>query len=376
MLHRIIEKNLTHEIANSSKIIIIYGPRQVGKTTLVRKILKELPIKSIEINAVQLKYQDVLSSRDLRKMKELIGNHGLIFIDEAQNINNIGTNLKILHDNMPELKIIATGSSSFELANKLKEPLTGRTKTFQLFPISVGELNKTLSVFEIKDSLQDYLLYGMYPEILTLPTKHQKIQHLHELSSAYLYKDVLQLSNIRHSDKEVKLLKLLAFQAGSSVSIHEIGKSLEMSQETVNHYIDILEKAFVVFRLPGYSRNLRKEVNKMNKIYFYDNGIRNTLIENFSPTNLRHDIGGLWENFLISERIKKNIYQNLYGSKYFWRTYTGAELDYLEDRNGILSGFEFKWKAGTANAPATWMNTYNNATYQLINQTNFVDFVV
>ena len=376
MFYRSIQENIKEAITISNKIVILYGPRQVGKTTLIRQILKELPYKSMEINADQLKYQEVMSSRDLTKMKELIGDHEVLFIDEAQNISNIGINLKILHDSLPALKIIANGSSSFELANQLKEPLTGRTSTFLLFPIAIQELAKQLTPFEIKDQLESYLLYGMYPEVLTLTGSDKKIKHLRELASAYLYKDVLQLSNIRHSDKIVKLLKLLAFQAGSLVSLHELGKALEMSHETVNNYIDLLEKGFVVYRLSGFSRNLRKEVNKMGKIYFFDNGMRNMLIDNFNSLDFRHDKGALWENFLVSERMKKMEYQGHYLSKYFWRTYTGAELDYVEDRDGQLSGFEFKWKTEKTKPPVTWFETYPDAGYEIVHRDNFLPFVL
>ena len=376
MFDRSIQSNIKEALTGSNKIIIIYGPRQVGKTTLVRQILRELPYKSMEVNADQLKYQDVLSSRDLTKMQELVGDHELLFIDEAQNISNIGINLKILHDSWPALKIITTGSSSFELANRLKEPLTGRTSTFQLYPIAIQELAKQLTPFELKDQVESYLLYGMYPEVLTLEGRDKKIRHLRELASAYLYKDVLQLANIRHADKIVKLLKLLAFHTGSLVSLHELGKSLEMSHETVSHYIDLLEKGFVVFRLSGFSRNLRKEVNKMGKIYFYDNGIRNMLIDNFNDLEFRHDKGALLENFLVAERMKKMEYQGLYGSKYFWRTYSGAELDYVEEREGKLFGFEFKWKPGNQKPPATWLENYANASFQIVNRENFLNFVL
>jgi uncharacterized protein len=376
MFKRSISPFIKEDIEAFRKIIILYGPRQVGKTTLVREVLSGLPFKVIEINADQFKYNEILSSRDLNKMKELIGNHELLFIDEAQNISNIGINLKILHDNLPDLKIIATGSSSFELANQLKEPLTGRTWTYRLYPVALSELAEQFTPFELKDRLESFMLYGMYPEILNLEGREMKIRALRELASAYLYKDILQLSNIKHSDKIVKLLKMLAFQAGSLVSLHELGKSLEMSHETVNNYIDLLEKGFIVYRLTGFSRNLRKEVNKMSKIYFYDTGIRNMLIENFNPIDLRLDSGALWETFLISERLKKSEYQRIYSNKYFWRTYSGAELDLVEEREGKLFGYEFKWKSGKFKPPATWLETYDNALFELVNRDNFLEFVV
>lgn len=375
MIPRAIADQIRQDLLNYRKIIVLYGARQVGKTTLIREVLAQLPFKKLEVNADQLKYQEVLSSRDLTRMLELIGDRELLFIDEAQQIPSIGINLKILHDQMPGLKIIATGSSSFDLANQMSEPLTGRTKTYRLHPVAIQELLRQQTPFEIKDRLEQYMLYGMYPEVLELKGREEKIAHLRELASSYLYKDILQLSNIRHSDKIVKLLKLLAFQTGSPVSLHELGKSLEMSHETVSHYIDLLEKGFIVFRLSAYSRNLRKEISKMNKIYFYDTGIRNMLIENFNPLQWRQDTGFLWENFLVAERIKKLAYSSTYGGIYFWRTYGGAELDFVEERDGKLFGYEFKWKAASAKAPASWLAGYAEASYQVINRDNFLELV-
>lgn len=376
MIPRILKSQILDTLQNRRKIIILYGPRQVGKTTLIKEILKEVPGRKVEVNADQLKFNDILSSRDLRKMQELIGEHDLLFIDEAQRIADIGINLKILHDSLPELKIIVTGSSSFDLANTIREPLTGRTRTFQLYPVSLGELSAQYTPFEFKDQLESFLLYGMYPEVLELAGKKEKMIHLQELISAYLYKDILQLSNIKHSDKIHKLLKLLAFQVGALVSLHELGKTLEMSHETVSNYIDLLEKGFIIFRLSGFSRNLRKEVAKMNKIYFYDLGIRNMLIDQFSPLDSRPDVGQLWENFLLVERKKKLTYAHSFANTYFWRTYTGAELDYVEETEGKLNGFEFKYKSKRPKPPKTWLETYDNATFQQIDRDNFLPFVL
>jgi uncharacterized protein len=376
MIERSIAQRLKTDLEGTNKIVIVYGPRQVGKTTLVRAVLNQLPYKSLEINADQLQYNEVFASRDLAKMQSVIGQHALLFIDEAQNIADIGINLKILHDSLPALRIVVTGSSSFELANRLQEPLTGRTWTHSLYPIAVQELAIAQTPFEVTNQLESYLRFGMYPDVLNAPDEVTKIRQLRELTSAYLYKDVLQLSSIRHSDKLIRLLKLLAFQAGSPVSLHELGKSLEMSHETVNNYIDLLEKGFILFRLSAYSRNLRKEVTKMNKIYFYDTGIRNSLIENFAPIDLRHDIGALWENFLVTERRKKMAYQQLFGQSYYWRTYSGAELDYVEERDGHLLGFEFKWKNTKTKAPASWSETYVGATFEVVHRENWLPFVV
>ncbi len=367
---------IAQDLATSNKIVILYGPRQVGKTTLARQVLGQLPFRSIEINADSMQYNEMFSVRDLRKMQSVIGTHELLFIDEAQNIPDIGINLKILHDSLPDLKIIATGSSSFELANRMREPLTGRTWTYTLYPVAVQELAGSQTPFQLTQNLEQFLRFGMYPDVLQAPDEAAKVRQLRELAGSYLYKDVLQLSTIRHSDKLVRLLKLLAFQVGSPVSLHEIGQSLEMNHETVNHYIDLLEKGFILFRLSGFSRNLRKEVTKMNKVYFYDLGIRNCLIENFNPLDLRTDTGALWENFLAVERRKKVAYQRLYGNAYYWRTYSGAELDYVEERDGRLSGYEFKWKNSKTRLPSTWLDTYSESTFEVINRDNFLDFVV
>ena len=343
MFPRIIKSQIAQDLRETRKILILYGPRQVGKTTLVREVLKDRP-NVLSVNADLLAYNEVFSSRDLRKMQEVIGNKTTLFIDEAQNIKDIGINLKILHDEMPDLKIIATGSSSFELAEHIREPLTGRTKTYRLFPVSAEEIIQHSSVFEFKNQLESLLLYGAYPEILTTPGIADKIDRLNELSSAYLYKDILQLSGIKYADKIRKMLQMLALQIGSTVSLNEIGKALGMSHETVSNYIDLLEKGFVVFRLGGYSNNLRKEITKMNKIFFYDLGVRNNLINNFNPLGVRTDTGGLWENFLILERMKRIQYARQSVNTYFWRTYTGVEVDYVEEANGTLSGFEMQYQ--------------------------------
>ena len=317
MYKRIIKPQIEQDISSqSNKIIILYGPRQVGKTTLVKEIIYNRP-NTLSVNADQLIYNDIFSSRDLKKMQELIGSNTLLFIDEAQNIRDIGINLKILHDEMPNLRIIVTGSSSFELANKVQEPLTGRTKTYRLYPISAQEIIEKTSVFDFKNQIEPLLIYGMYPEILGTLGSVEKIDRLNELTSTYLYKDILQLSGIKHADKIRKLLQMLAFQIGSTVSINEIARALEMSQETVANYIDLLEKGFIIFKLTGFSGNLRKEVVKMNKIYFYDLGVRNNIINNFNPISMRNDIGMLWENFLILERMKKNQYHRIRINTYF-----------------------------------------------------------
>jgi predicted AAA+ superfamily ATPase len=360
----------------SDKIVVLYGARQVGKTTLVRHLLEAIPQRTLFVNGDELKYANVLSSRDLNVLRGLVSGYELLVIDEAQRIPNIGINLKILHDNMPGLKIIATGSSSFELANRIAEPLTGRTWTYTLYPIAVCELEHLFNPFELNSKIEEVLVFGSYPELFSLENVEDKAQYLREVCGSYLYRDILALSGIRKREKIVDLLRLLAYQIGSQVSLEELSRKLSMSKDTVSSYIDLLEKSFVIFRLHGFSRNLRKEVVKMKKIYFCDLGIRNTLIDNMKRLNLRDDTGKLWENFLIIERQKTLSYGNKHVNPYFWRTYTGAELDYVEESGGTLAGFEFTYSKKKKKAPDTWREVYPKSSWQLIHSGNYRDFLL
>jgi len=366
---------LLKEFSETNKIMIIYGARQTGKTTISNDILNKVGGEILKINADELKYIDILSSRDLGKLKLLTGGYDVLFIDEAQRIPDIGINLKIIHDNIPQMKLLVTGSSSFDLANKVKEPLTGRTSTYTLFPISLLELRKTYNEFELQSRMEEFLVYGMYPDLLSYNSYKKKEKYLRELSMSYLYKDIFDINQIRNTSKVRDLLRLLAFQIGSEVSINELGNSLGLSQETVNNYINILEKSFIVFRLSGFSRNLRKEISKRDKIYFWDLGIRNTLIDNFATIKMRNDIGSIWENFIIAERLKYLSYKELFASSYFWRTYTGAELDYVEEHDGSLFAFEIKYKKVKSKAPKAWVENYSN-NFKCITIDNFWEFVV
>jgi len=364
-----------HEGAN--KVIILYGARQVGKTTLATSILGELSSRVLRVNADQREYLEVLSSRSLTQLRGLVEGYDWLFIDEAQRIPDIGINLKILHDQLPELRIWVTGSSSLDLANRIKEPLTGRTWTYRLYPISATEwqANQQLNPLHLKQQLDPLLRFGLYPEVLNDGNFADKRAYLEELTSAYLYQDILALGNLRYPEKLRQLLKLLAYQIGNLVSIQELANTLGVNRDTVVHYLDLLEKAFIIFKLGGFSRNLRKEVVKMSKIYFHDLGVRNAIIENFNPLSERTDVGALWENFLIAERLKEIEYQRLYGNRYFWRLHSGAELDYVEERDGKLEGYEFKWRKGNPRPPESWTSTYAEASYTLVNQDNFLSFL-
>jgi hypothetical protein len=280
-----------------------------------------------------------------------------------------------MHDHIPEVHVIATGSSAFELSNKVMEPLTGRHWSFILYPISYGELASERNPFELDQHLDNALVYGSYPEILSIPSLEDKKEYLNHLCSSYLFKDVLQIVQVRNSLKLRQLLKLLAYQVGSQVSLSELANRLDMGKETVARYIDLLEKSFVVFRMGGLSRNLRNEVTKMDKIYFYDLGIRNTLIDMLKPVSDRNDIGQLWENFLIIERLKRNAYLNQRTSTYFWRLNTGAEIDYVEEKEGQFSGYEFKWGEKQTKVPASWQTGYPDSAYITVNRTNYLSFI-
>ena len=373
MLHRDMAGILNVALNKGNKIIVLYGARQVGKTTLLKTFAHHY--KMLWINGDLQKYQDVFSKKDVAAYQELFEDNNLIIIDEAQNIPDIGTVLKILYDELPHIRIIATGSSTLDLASKTMEPLTGRSKTIKMFPISINELLKTQSVFDVKSNLNSYLTYGMYPEIITLEGANQKRQHLEELVGAYLYKDILQLTSIRHSDKLYKLLQLLAYQIGSLVSVNEISNALRLNHETVNQYITLLEKGFVIQRLSGWSNNSRKEISKMDKIYFTDIGIRNSLISNFNDIDIRQDKGAIWENFLFMERQKHLAYNEISCNSYFWRRYSGAEIDLVEQRDGKLFAYEFKWKNKKSKAPASWLEEYENQEFSVIDSDNFMGFI-
>lgn len=373
---RSISPLIIDKLKSSNKGIVIYGARQVGKTTLVNEIIQKLNLKTLVVNGDQTNFIDVLSSRDLNKIRSLLEGYELLFIDEAQRISEIGIALKIIIDNIPSIKLLVTGSSSLDLASRISEPLTGRVWTYHLYPISFFELSSNHTRTELNSHLEERLIYGSYPELFSIKGGFQKKEYLQMLSDAYLYKDLIEFGEIKNSSKIRDLLKLLAFQVGSQVSLSELGSSLGMSKDTVARYIDLLEKSNIIFRLKGFSRNLRKEVVKMDKIYFFDLGVRNILIDNLKQLKDRNDVGQLWENFLITERMKMLAYTQNQVSVYFWRTYTGAELDYIEERNSELFGFEFKYGNKIAKVPNSWAGTYQNAKYMCVNKENYLDLIL
>ena len=357
------------------KVNLLYGSRRVGKTALIKKLLERVKGRIFTGDGDDIQLRAILNSEDKTRILTAFQDYDCIFIDEAQRISKIGWGLKILIDNLPEVIIIASGSSSFQLSSQVGEPLTGRSLINMLFPISVIELKKQFGGMHIFQNLENYLIFGMYPEVLNFGNDKGKITYLHELRNSYLLKDVLELENIRNADKLYDLLRLLAYQIGNEVSLSELGTSLEMSKQTVGRYIDLLEKAFIIKKLGGYSGNLRKEVTKTNRYYFYDNGIRNALINNFNFIEQRNDIGMLWENFMVMERIKKQHYQKLFSNNYFWRTYDKKEVDFVEERSGKLFGYEFKWSPRKHKIQKEWLATYANASFEIINKENFLTWL-
>ena len=349
----------------------------MGKTTLVNDLLSKFNWNLLILNGDQRgPWWELLTSRELSKLTLLVTGYDAVFIDEAQRIPEIGLSLKILLDNFPKLKIIVTGSSSLDLASKISEPLTGRIYSYKLFPISQGELRDTKTPYEIEEQKEERLIFGSYPEIFSLNTITERTKYLQNLTDTYLYRDLLEFGDIRNSSKIHDLLKLLAFQIGNQVSLNELSSALELSRTTVDRYIDLLEKSFIIFRLSGFSRNLRKEVSKMDKIYFFDTGVRNTIIGNFNLPGNRDDIGRLWENFLIVERLKKLSYQQKIFSLNFWRLSSGAEMDLIEEEEGKLHGYEFKSGRKVVRLSNSWITGYPGASAKLINQDNWQEFVV
>lgn len=358
-----------------NKVLIISGARRTGKTFLLKEIIKNIKEPYLLLNGEDFNTGMLLSKRSVENYRQLIGSKKYLFIDEAQKIPEIGSILKLMVDELPGIRIIATGSSAFDLGNLAGEPLTGRKTTFYLFPLSEREFSHIESPVDRPDTLKQRLVFGCYPELVNFRDVSEKKDYLNELVSSYLLKDILAYENIRHSGKIFNLLRLLAYQIGNEVSYNELGKNLSMSKNTVEKYLDLLSKVFILFKVEGFSRNLRKEINKSPKWYFFDNGIRNSIVASFNAIDVRNDTGQLWENYMISERVKYQHYNHYRANNYFWRTYDQQEIDWIEEREGEINGFEFKWSETQVKVPAAWRKTYPNAGFTVINKDNYSEWL-
>lgn len=358
-----------------NKVVLVFGARRVGKTLLVKEILAKVNEPVLILNGEDINVHDKLAIRSVENYKQILGTYKLLYIDEAQKIPEIEEKLKLMIDEIDGLKIIISGSSSFDIHKDAGEPLTGRKYTFNLYTFSENEYNQIENSISKIDRLSERLVFGNYPELLHLPDRDDKIDYLNEMISSYLLKDILVYEHIKNSQKIFNLLRLVAFQIGGEVSLQELGKQLGISKNTVEKYLNLLNKVFILHKVEGFSRNLRKEITKNSRWYFLDNGIRNAVIANFNPVHARNDIGSLWENYMISERLKYQSYKRISSNNYFWRTYEQQEIDWVEERDGSLFGYEFKWKEDKVKIPTQWKSAYPGASFELINVNNFNEWL-
>ena len=358
------------------KVVVLYGPRRVGKTTLIRHYVRDHAPDAMVVTGEDVAVREYLESQSVAKLREFVGHRRTIVVDEAQHVRQIGLNLKLLADHVDGLRIVATGSSSFDLAAQTGEPLTGRKTTLLLLPLAQMELGAVESAHETRANLQARLLYGAYPEVVLLASNERREEYLRELVASYLFKDVLRLEGVRHADKVTQLLQLLAFQIGKDVSISELALNVGLGKNTVDRHLDLLEKAYVIYSRGGFSRNLHKEITKSRRYYFFDNGVRNGLISNFNPLALRDDAGALWENYVLAERMKYNLYTGRHARSYFWRTYDRQEIDLVEDHAGRLTAAEMKFSPkSTAKAPGGWRKAYPQSAFHVVHPESYLAFV-
>jgi len=360
-----------------NKVLILLGARRVGKTQVIKKYLESTNENVLQLNGEDINDARLLEERSASNYTKLLQNVSILIIDEAQSITDIGLILKLIVDSIEGIKVIATGSSMFDLANKLGEPLVGRKNTMYLFPLAQIEFTQFENYKQTTEKLEERLIYGGYPEVTHYDSWGEKQTYLREIVNSYLLKDILVFDGIKNADKIYDLLRLIAFQVGKEVSLQELGNQLNISKNTVEKYLDLLSKVFIIFKIEGFSKNLRKEITKSSRWYFYDNGIRNTIINNFNTINNRTDIGDLWENYLASERFKKQQYQKIYKQNYFWRTYDQQELDWLETEAETIAGYEFKWNENRkTKIPGAFAKAYPEATFEVINKQNYLDFII
>jgi len=373
MIKRALEKVLKNKV-DYKKAIVLLGPRQVGKTTLITEIASTLAEDYLYINGDDPSVRLAWNNPSQAFINNYIGAYKVIVIDEAQRLENIGLSAKMIIDAKKNIQLFLSGSSSLEIASKVNEPLTGRKWEYRLYPLSWAEIKEHFSFAKTIPRLDDFLVTGMYPEVITNPENAKEI--LTNLAGSYLYKDILELGGVRRPDILLKLLQALAWQVGNEVSYNELAQTVGADKATVSDYIDLLEKAFVIFRLNPFARNLRNEISSTRKIYFYDNGVRNTIINNFAPASQRSDIGALWENFIISERKKLLAYTGFYGNTYFWRNTAQAEIDYIEEQDGKLFAYEFKWNPkAKVSFPKAFLTEYHPPTTQTIHRDNYWEWL-
>lgn len=375
MITRQLQKTIEQRMF-AGKAIIVIGARQVGKSTLFKMILEKQDCKTLQLNCDEPEVKDMLSGINTAELRLLIADNRIVVIDEAQRVENIGMTLKRITDNFPDVQLLVTGSSSFELQNRLNEPLTGRKLEYHLYPISTSEIMQSQGLLAVKQTLEQRLIFGSYPDILNHADDAKEL--LMNLASSYLYKDLLSLESVRRPALLGKLLTALALQVCSEVSYNELAQTVGTDNKTVEKYIDLLEKCYIIFRLNGFNRNLRTELKKGKKIYFYDNGIRNAILQNFAPLSLRQDTGAMWENFIISERIKANQYAGRYVNSYFWRTTQQQEIDYVEESDGRFSVFEMKWNPRRANTqfPSSFLTAYDVKERAVVTPENWMEWVM
>lgn len=359
-----------------NQVLILFGPRRAGKTTILKNFLSQTKLKYRLDSGDNLRIQNLLGSQDFDKIIEYAQGYDLIAIDEAQNIPNIGMALKIIVDQVPNIKVIATGSLSFDLSQSVGEPLTGRKVTLTLYPIAQLELLQLYNRHDLREKLEEFLIFGSYPAVVMAPTRQDKIGILTELVDSYLLKDVLALENIKKSEILLNLVQLLAFQVGQLVSHNELATQLRIDAKTVARYLDLLEKSFVICKLGGYSKNLRNEITSKYKYYFLDLGVRNAVVAQFNSLSMRNDVGALWENFVFIERLKRGSYTGFYGRRYFWRTYQGQEVDFVEVMENTLTGFEVKWSpTKRVVVPSAWAEDYPQAIFKVITSENYFEYL-
>jgi predicted AAA+ superfamily ATPase len=371
---RLIQQQMVAKLG-TQKVLMLYGTRRTGKTTIIENIVNQYPEDTLLLQGEDMQVSELLQRRTIANYSQLTTGKKIIIIDEAQTIPEIGKILKLLIDGIKGITVIVTGSSSFDLVYAAGEPLVGRNLVYQLYPIAQVELSAVEDYMTTTRNLEERLIYGSYPELWHIDSFQEKENYLKQMVSSYLLKDLLTMENVKGADVLYRLLQLLAWQVGSQVSTVELGNSLGLNKITVDRYLDLLTKVFIIYPLTGYSGNLRKEVTKSKKWYFFDNGLRNALINNFSRLGQRNDIGQLWEQYILSERVKNNAYQGYHPQYFFWRTYDGQEIDLIESHNGKLEAFECKWKAKQAKMPIAFHKAYPDAAFTEVNQENYLDTI-